>query len=324
MIARLALAILIASVAMLPGNNGQAAERLVVTAGHQGGWDALVAAFGIRKGFFGAKGLEIEIVDMDTGAPTIQAIVAGSVDVGIGVGLAGFMGAAMKGAPLKMISANFAGAPDIAWYVLADSPLKSFKDIKEDTTVAFSSSGGSTHIVALSLMKQAGVKGIPVAAGNSTASLTQVMTGQIDVGYDGNGLFGIAEFERGDVRIIATGADLESFRDQTVRGMVVTEATLADRRDPLARFLAAYQQTIEWMYQDPEAIQWFAERMKTSVEVAQEAVDRIYPESALQLGPIRLLDQSIAQAIEFKRITEAPTDAQIAAMFDTSLAPPSN
>ena len=73
MIARLAVAALVAAWTMLAGGPAPAADRLVVTSGHQGGWDALVANFGLRKGFFKEAGLEVEIVDMDTGAPTVQA-----------------------------------------------------------------------------------------------------------------------------------------------------------------------------------------------------------------------------------------------------------
>ena len=159
MIVRFVLALAVASLAILSAGAGTAADRLVVSSGHQGGWDALVVAFGDRKGFFRDHGLDIENVDMDTGAPTVQAVVAGSIDVAIGVGLPGLMGAAMKGAPIVMISANFTGAPDFAWYVRSDSPLHSFKDIAEGTTVAYSSNGSSSQIVALALLKQAGVKG---------------------------------------------------------------------------------------------------------------------------------------------------------------------
>ena len=173
--------------AMHVGAVSHAADRLVVSSGHQGGWDALVVNFGLRKGFFAAKGLDIENVDMDTGAPTIQAVVSGSIDLAVGVGMPGFMGAVMKGAPLKMISANFTGAGDFAWYARADSPIKTFKDITENNTVAYSSTGSSSQIVAFALLKQAGVTGKPTATGNASATLTQVMTGQIDVGYDGNG-----------------------------------------------------------------------------------------------------------------------------------------
>ncbi|MFO1061704.1 MAG: ABC transporter substrate-binding protein [Dongiaceae bacterium] len=321
MIARLGVAALVAAWTMLAGGPAPAADRLVVTSGHQGGWDALVANFGLRKGFFKEAGLEVEIVDMDTGAPTVQAVVAGSVDLAVGVGLPGFIGAAMKGAPLKMISANFTGASDFAWYVLAKSPIRSFRDVGDQTTVAFSSNGSSSQVVAMALLEQAGVKGKPVATGNTAATLTQVMTGQVDVGYDGNGGMGIPEFVNGDVRIVATGGDLPAFRDQTVRGVVVTAATLAGRRDALARFLAAYQRTIDWMYADPTALAWFAERMKTSTAEAERVVKLIYPQSALRLGPVQHLDRSIAQAVAFKRIPQAPTEAQRAAMFDDSLAP---
>ncbi|MEX0853596.1 MAG: ABC transporter substrate-binding protein [Bauldia sp.] len=305
-----------ASLLVLVAPASHAAERLVVSSGHQGGWDSLVTAFGVRKGIFQEQGLDVEIVDIDTGAPMLQAVVSGSIDVAIGVGMPGFIGAVMKDAPLKMVSANFTGAPDLGWYVRAESPIKSFADIARDNTVGYSSNGSSTQIVLLALMKQAGVDGQPVAAGNATATLTQVMTGQIDVGYDGNGGMGISEFQRGDVRFIGSGADLESYRDQTVRGIVVTVETLAKRRDALIDFLAAYQQAIDWMYQDPVAYEWFAEAIKTSVAEAKTTVQRIYPRAALQLGPVQGLDRTIVQSVEFKRIPAAPTAEQIAKMFE--------
>ena len=271
---------------------------------------------------FRENGLEVEIVDIDTGAPALQALVAGSVDVAIGVGMNGFIGAAMNGAPVKMISASFTGAPDLAWYVRADSPIRSFKDITPETTVAYTSAGSSTQIISLALMKQAGVNGQPVPTGGSAATLTQVMTGQIDVGVDGNAGMGIAEFERGEVRFIGSGADLDSLRNQTVRGIAVTEETLAERREALVGFLQAYYQTIEWMYQDRTALEWFAERMQTNVEEAKRTVDLIYPKEALRLGPVQGLEATIAQGLEFKRIPAAPTAEQIGEMFDVIWTPP--
>src|SRR4029079_13706619 len=151
-------------------------------------------------------------------------------------------------------------------------------------TVAYSTNGSSPQIVALTMMKQLGVEGKLVATGNPAAALTQVMTGQIDVGYDGNGGMGVGEFQRGDVRIIATGADVESFRDQTLRVIVVTEDTLNKRRDVLVRFLKAFDQTVKWMYASTTTYGWFGERMKTSTEEAKRVVDLIYPQSALRLG----------------------------------------
>jgi NitT/TauT family transport system substrate-binding protein len=318
----LALTVLLTMAAtMFSASSGAAADRLIVTNGHLTGWDTLVTSFGVRKGFFQANGLDVQIVEMDTGAPMIQALVSGSVDVAVGVSMPGFIGAAMKKAPLKMISASFTGASDFSWYVRADNPIRSFGDITDSTTLAYSSNGSSSQIVLMSMMKQAGVSGKPVATGNLPATLTQVMTGQVDVGYEGNGGLGIAEFQHGDVRFVGTGGELQSFRDQTVRGVVVTQTTLAGRRDQLVRFLKAYQQTIDWMYRDPEALQWFADQAQTSLAEARQVVGMIYPASALRLGTVHHLDQTITQAVEFKRIPQAPTSAEIDAMFDQSLMP---
>ena len=307
---------------LMPAQVSAAAERLVVTCGRQTGWDQLVTNFGIRKGFFQDQGLEIEIVDLDTAAPTLQAVAAGSVDLAVGVGIAGFIGAAMNGAPVRMISANVTGARDLAWYVRSDSPIRSFKDVTPDTTVAYASAGSSGLIISQALMKQAGVMGKSVATGNGPATLTQVMTGQVDIGVAGNDGIGIDEFKRGDVRIIGTGADLVSFRDQTVRGIVVTDKTLRERRDLIVRYMQAYKQTIDWMYQDPAAIQWFADQLKTDAAEAKQTVDLIYPKEALRLGPVHGLEATIEQSIEFKRIPSAPTAEQIDQMFPVVWTPP--
>ena len=323
-LAALAATLTMAAMSMVALPVANAADRLVVSNGHLTGWDTLVTSFGVRKGFFQAQGLDVQIVEMDTGAPMLQAVVSGSIDVAVGASLPGFIGAAMKGAPLKMISASFTGVSDFSWYVRAASPIHSFKDVTENTTLAYSSNGSSSQIALLSMMKQAGVTGKPVPTGNLSATLTQVMTGQVDVGYEGNGGLGVAEFQRGDVRFIGNGADLESFRDQTVRGVVVTQATLAGRRDQLVRFLMAYRQTIEWMYRDPEALQWFADNAQTSLAEARRVVDMIYPASALRLGPVHHLDQTVAQAVAFKRIPQTPTAAQLDDMFDQTLLPADN
>src|SRR5262249_399417 len=158
----------------------RAADRLVVTNGHPTGWDALVTTFGVRKGYFQANGLDVEIVETDTGAPMLQAVVSGSVDVAVGVSMPGFIRAAIKRAPVKMLSASFPGVSDFSWYVRAASPIHSFKDVTDSTTLAYSSSGSSSQIALLSMLKQAGVTGKPVPTGNLAATLTQVMTGQVD------------------------------------------------------------------------------------------------------------------------------------------------
>src|SRR5688572_8837560 len=99
----------------------QAADKLVIasTAGSVA-WDFTVVEFGQRMGFFAEKDINIEVARTDNTAASLQALIAGSADIAV-VGVTSFMGAAIKGAPVKMISSAFKGTSDWIWYVRSDS-----------------------------------------------------------------------------------------------------------------------------------------------------------------------------------------------------------
>jgi NitT/TauT family transport system substrate-binding protein len=297
-----------AATALLVATPLWAADVVRVTSGTIGDWDVSVSEFGKRAGIFAGKGIDLQISYSDGSAATLQAVISGSTDIGVGIGTSGFLAAAMKGAPIKIISSQYTGAPDLMWYVRADSPIKSLKDVKEGTTLSYSTNGSSSHITLLALMGYAGVQGKPVAGGNEAANLTQVMSGQIDVGWntDGGLTFGDA---RDKVRVIASGADLPHFRDLTVRTLVTSTDNLTKRRDLITRYLQAYQATIDWMYGpgEKQALQWYADQKKVSLAEATRVRDAIYPRTGMRLGPLRGVELSIKQGVEAKRIPAAIT-----------------
>lgn len=301
--------------AALGSRAARAEDHLRVAAGSKGSWDTAVAMLGQRKGFFKDAGLELDIFYDDGSPVTLQAVASGSADVGVGVNVIGLIGAAAKGAPVKMIASSFEGAPDMIFYVRADSPLHSFADITTET-VGYSSKGAFNHIVALALLDAAHVTGRLVPVGTESATLTQVLSGQLDVGHDGTGGLGEAPFKTGAVRVIAVGSDASVFRGVTVRGLVSNDATLATRRDALARFLGAYRRTIAWMYADPLAAQWLAEADDTTPAQVQAVVARYYPQDAMCLGPLQQVDRSVELGLAFHRLDAAPTPAALAGMFD--------
>ena len=75
----------------------------------------------------------------------MQAVISGSVDIGIGAGTGSVLGAFAKGAPVRILLAGATGASDLYWYVPAASPLKTFAELN-GKTVAYSTNGASTHI----------------------------------------------------------------------------------------------------------------------------------------------------------------------------------
>jgi NitT/TauT family transport system substrate-binding protein len=291
------------------------AEEVVRFATSKAGWDNSVITLGKQAGYFSEVGIEVEISFTNGSSEALQAAIAGGVDVAV-VSVPLFLGAIVKGAPVKMISANFTGASDLLWYARSDSSIKKLKDVTKSTKLGYATPGSSNYIILSALLEQYAVGGELIATGSPSATMIQVMAGQIDVGYDGNGGLGVPEFESGAVRVIGLGSELTLMQKVTTRGLVVTAETLAKRRDVLTRFLQAYQKTIDWMYRDPAAVQQYAEMNDARLEDAKRVVQSMYPERAMQLGDVGEVEVSIAQGLAFKRISQRPTAEQLAAAFD--------
>ena len=157
------------------------AETMKLAVGQRGTWDTSVAEIGVRGGIFQKHGLELEILYTQGGGETQQAVISGSVDVGVAAGMMGVLAAFAKGAPVRIIGSEMTGATEMFFYVPAKSKIQSLKDIGTGT-IGYSTNGSSTHGVVTALVKQYDLKAQPVATGSQSATLTQVLSGQIDVG----------------------------------------------------------------------------------------------------------------------------------------------
>src|SRR5262244_2085737 len=120
-----------------------AEDQLKLAIGQRGNWDTSVAEVGQRAGIFKKHGLALETVYTQGSGETQQAVISGSVDIGVAVGVMGALSAYAKGAPVRIIGAEATGAGDLYWYVKADSPIKTLKDTS-GKTIAFSTKGSST------------------------------------------------------------------------------------------------------------------------------------------------------------------------------------
>lgn len=312
--ALLALAILLAST----GAQAQV-ETLKVAVSQRGFWDSSFVEFAQKEGFLKEAGLSVDLFYTDGGAQTLTAVTSGSVDIGMSNGLLGVVGAYAKGAPLRAVSAQMTGAHELYWYVRADSPIKSLKDA-DGKTVSFSSPGSSSNLILLALLKQAGSKAKPVATGGLPGTHTQVMTGQIDIGW-AVPPFGLQDLADGKIRIIARAREATELKDQTIRVNIVHVDRLAQKRDALTRFMKVYAKAIDWAYQDPRAIQSFAENARVSQAIAKQAVDDFYPKAALQVGEIRDLDRTLKDAVDYKYMPAPKTAQEISGLFDILYKP---
>ncbi len=300
----------------------RAADAVKVAVGQRGlSWDTAICAFGERLGIFREAGLSLDLLLTDGGAETQQAVVSGGVDCGVGAGMLSILGAAFRRAPLRILSSNFRGASDTFWYAKADSGIRSFKDAG-GKTVAFSTNGSSTQLVSTRLLQIAGVttaRGVPT--GNPVATLTQVMSGQIDIGYSLPPI-GFGEIEAGKIAFVGSGRDVPEFRDQTIRCLVATPDFVGARRAVAARFLQAYDRTIDWMYANDQALDWFAQTANATRAQAERARKDFYPREALRLGPPGNLALSMQQAVDLKRMPRPLTAEQQAELVQVPWTPP--
>ncbi len=282
-----------------------AVDKMRIISSQKGLWDTTLVAFGSDKGIFKDQGIELDIQWSDGGVDALQAVIAGSLEFAVAPGILGALSAFVRHVPLVVTNAEMTGSSDLFWYVRADSPIKSMKDAA-GKTVAFSRPGSSSELVAGALTAAAGVKSKLVSTGGLGATLTQVMSGQVDVGWSAPPV-ALKEVQEGKARIIAYGNDAPELAGQTVRVGVTSARFLEAKPEVLRRFIQGMQKTIDWGYSGDEALQMYATLHHIDLETARLARDKGYPKAALALAPVGDLDLSIKQGVADRQLSRPLT-----------------
>lgn len=290
------------------GRAALADDTLKVAIPQKGAWDAGLVELGDRAGIFKKHGLNLDILYTAAGPESIQAMIGGSIDVAVASGISAALGTFAKGAPIRIISSEMTGAPDLYWYVPADSPIHAIADMN-GKTVSFSAVGSSSHAALLALIAQYHLTAKPQPTGNIAATITQTMTGQVDVGF-GAAPFGLDLVDSGKTRIVATGNDVTALRTRAVRVNLTGAQTLANKHDALVRFMQAYRETVDWMYSSPDALKIYGEYSKLPPGIVDKVV-KLIPKDALQTDEIKDMDGVMADAVKQKFLSAPLTPDQI-------------
>jgi NitT/TauT family transport system substrate-binding protein len=317
---RLTLVITAALLATAQPAASRADDLLKLAIGQRGLWDSSIAELGQAAGLFKKHGLDLQVVYTSGGGETQQAVISGSVNIGVAAGSLGVLSIFAKGAPVRIIAGEATGTAEY-YFVKADSPVqKDFKGVTPTMTLAYSTNGSGTHITALRFMKQYGFSAKLVATGSVPATFTQVMSGQVDIGFS-TPPFGLDAMDEGKIRLVALANDLDSVRTQTVRLIIANAADLARRREVYDRFLAAYRETIDWMYAGDAAIPAYAQYAGIAAATAKTVRDRFYPKAMLQLDEVAGLPELMQDAIAFKYIPKELDRAQLDELVQTKVKP---
>ena len=285
-------------------------DTLKVVIGQINNWENQAPTLGQDAGIFKKHGLVLENTGTQGAGETIQAVISGSADIGAGVGAAGAMRAFSKGAPVRILAPAFTGTGDLYWYVKADSKIQNLKDTTPETTIAYSTNGSSSNNIVVAFVSELGAKAKPTATGGPAATLTAVMSGQVDIGWAAPP-FGLRELKEGKIRIVAHGSDVPSLRGQTVRTLIVNADSLKNKRDAILRFMDAYREAVDWMYSDPKAVEMYSKKMNQPVELLKESMEKFQPKETMQTDKFADLDGAIADAVKLKFLDKPLTQEQV-------------
>lgn len=287
-----------------------AQDTIKVAVGQIDAWANQVPTLGMKAGIFQKHGIVLENFGTQGAGETLQAVISGSADIGIGVGTPGALRVFAKGAPVRVLAAGYTGVEDIYWFVPANSPIKSVKDISDKNTIAYSTNGSTSDSVLRALIAHYDLKAKPTQTGGPPGTFTMTMSGQIDVGWS-VAPFGLKDLQANVIRVVMRGNDVPSMRNQTVRVEIVNADALKKRNDVMVRFMRAYRETLDWMYSNPLAVKYYSEQMQMPESLVELQRNEFNPKSALNPDKVSDIDLVMQDAIAGKFLEKPLTPEQL-------------
>jgi NitT/TauT family transport system substrate-binding protein len=260
------------------------------------------------EGYFDQANLDVSIIFGRGGADTLQALVTGSQDVAVGVGVLSVIGAYSKGAPLVILGNMKRGAGELFWYVPTASPIKSFKDL-DGKDLVFSAPGSTTSLAVNALLKEMSIKPKLVAVGAMAASRTQVMSGQVATGW-ATFPAAIEQIRNGEIRTIGFGNEIQALEGTTMRVVAANRDWVGKNKSAALRFMQALWKGQEFNYKGGEpAFARYAEQWKLDIAVVRDGPKYVKFED-VTFAPIGNYDRLLEMAKEYDFIKEPLTADQ--------------
>jgi NitT/TauT family transport system substrate-binding protein len=227
--------------------------------------------YGNKLGTFQKNGLDVEVSSI-TQAKMVQAVIAGSIDIGLASGAT--LAYAAKGAPLTGVAA-LSGPPSILVLVVgAQSPIKSLDQLR-NRTVAVSNLGSLTdwavsQIAAHEKWPPSDIKRVSV--GDTAARVAMLRTGAADAAVvDIAAAFNLEE--RGQAKILVNFGDLiTKFQNQVV---YASDKLIKNNPSAVRSFVSAWFQTTNYARAHKGETVAFAQ---TELGVTPGVAGRVYDE----------------------------------------------
>lgn len=225
---------------------------------------------GEHAGIWKQNGLNLKVISFSGDAQLQQALIAGTVQIGLGSGPA--LAFVAKGVPVKAIGA-FGGRPyNICLVIGTPSGIKSIEGLK-GKRVGVTSLGSLTHWLVLETSRRYGWKGadalVPVPLGSTRAQLAALSRGQISA-HVTTVEQGFTHEMNGSGRIVLNYGEM--LNEFITHVFFARNDLIASKPDEVRRFVLGWRQTIDYMkgHKD-ESVQLAAQVLNLKPEIVAKS-----------------------------------------------------
>ena len=266
----IAAALLICPV-LLAGPAARAADS--VTVGTVGSASANIwpVFIGLKKGFFEAENLKVDIVYVQSSANLVQQLAAGSLDITMSTGLVDPIRAVAQKASIAIVRLEVQAPP---YALVAKSSIKALKDLKGKVI----SLGGPKDITQIYVERMLAPHGIKpgefdmVFAGATSARASALQGGAVDAAI----LLPPFNFRATAAGFNVLGLTVDYAPELPFSGTTVNRNWATKNGPVLQRILNAHLKSVAWFY-DPknrgEAVAMMAEASKIKTEDVEKSYD---------------------------------------------------
>jgi NitT/TauT family transport system substrate-binding protein len=200
---------------------------------------------GVKKGFFEAANLKIDVVYVQSSANLVQQLAAGSLDIVMSTGLVDPIRAIDQNAGISIVRFEAQAPP----YALVSKPnIKKIGDLRGKVI----SVGGAKDITRIYVERMLAPHGIKpgefdmVFAGATSARASALLAGAVDAAI----LLPPFNFQAEGQGFNNLGLTIEYAPELPFSGTVANKAWAGKNQALLQRILAAHSKSVEWFYDD--------------------------------------------------------------------------
>jgi NitT/TauT family transport system substrate-binding protein len=253
---------------------------------------------GLKKGFYNAENLKVELILIGRSDVQLQALLTGEINFGT-LNSDGVIAVNEKGANLKVVAGVDNAAP---YFLVGGKAYKKIEDLRGARLGVSSLRGGATSIL-LEYLKTKGLHYpkdfvMTVISGGTVARLTALETGAVAGAVLGFPYSDIA-VDQGFNRL---GDTMEVISTYQFNGITVNPVWAEKNRATVVRFLKAHIRSLRWIHEQPEqATELFMSEMGIKQPYARRGVDYFTKNKIFPIdGSVTLEGLKVNIEVQFK------------------------